>query len=195
MAKVVGPLHSDDARGQLGKSIVFMGWKGVKSARMWLKPANPKSETQGDVRTILGAVGRVCGKVKTGSNYHEQMITLESIPAGQSKQSFLVKFIRDSFFSGDAATMKTNYNTIKTEYGTATAKDKFESEAAALGLSDFKLVYAGVDTFTKGMQLYMLAKAAYALSFSGAPYTTAPADWAEADVTTLVSDIAAPSGT
>ncbi len=191
MAKVVGPLHSDDARGQIGKSIVFMNWKGVKDARMWLKPTNPKSETQGDIRTVLGAIGRVCGKVKTGSNYHEQMITLGSIPAGQSKQSFLVKFIRDSFFSGDAATMKTNYNTIKTEYGTATAKDKFESEAAAIGLSDFKLVYAGIDAFTKGMQLYMLAKAAYALSFSEEPYTTEPKDWVEANVSTLVADIQA----
>lgn len=46
MAKVTGPLMSMDARGALGKAIVFMGWRGVKDVRMYHKPSNPKTEDQ-----------------------------------------------------------------------------------------------------------------------------------------------------
>jgi hypothetical protein len=160
---------------------------------MWLKPGNPKDPDQGDVRTVLGALGRTCGKVKKDSNYHGQMITLGSIPADQSKQSFLVKFIRDSYFSGKVDVMKTNYAAIVTEYGAHTAKASFETAAAGIGLSDFKLVYATIDTFSKGMQLYMLAKAAIAMSFTGDPYTTALADWTSTEIDKLVADIKAPA--
>jgi hypothetical protein len=46
MAKVTGPLMSMDARGKIGNAMVFMGWKGVKTVRMWLKPKNPQTEDQ-----------------------------------------------------------------------------------------------------------------------------------------------------
>lgn len=37
---------SMDARGQLGKMLVFMGWKGIKDVRSYVVPANPKSAGQ-----------------------------------------------------------------------------------------------------------------------------------------------------
>ncbi len=46
MAKVFGPLHSDDARGKLADSMVFMGWRGLKTVRMYKIPANPNTEAQ-----------------------------------------------------------------------------------------------------------------------------------------------------
>ena len=58
MAKLFGPLHSDDARGKLASSLVFMGWKGIKTVRAFVKPANPKTAPQGNIRTILGGSGR-----------------------------------------------------------------------------------------------------------------------------------------
>ena len=50
MAKLTGPLFSLDARGKLGSALVFIGWKGIKTVRQWLKPAKPQSAGQGDVR-------------------------------------------------------------------------------------------------------------------------------------------------
>lgn len=46
MAKVSKPLLSGDARGQIGKTLVFMGWKGIKDVRSYVVPANPKSPDQ-----------------------------------------------------------------------------------------------------------------------------------------------------
>lgn len=53
MAKVKGPLMSLDARGQVGKAIVFMGWKGLKTLRAHVVPANPKTTAQVTQRTKL----------------------------------------------------------------------------------------------------------------------------------------------
>lgn len=53
MAKLIGPLHSDDARGKFAKSIVFSGWKGVKYARALVVPANPNSTEQQAIRSLI----------------------------------------------------------------------------------------------------------------------------------------------
>jgi hypothetical protein len=37
---------SMDARGQLGKSLVFLGWKGLKTVRSFVIPANPNTDAQ-----------------------------------------------------------------------------------------------------------------------------------------------------
>ena len=54
MAKVKGPLLSMDARGQLGKSLVFLGWKGIKTVRSHVTPANPRSAGQITQRGRMG---------------------------------------------------------------------------------------------------------------------------------------------
>lgn len=46
MAKVTGPLFSVDARGKIANSIVFMGWRGLKTVRRYVVPANPKTAAQ-----------------------------------------------------------------------------------------------------------------------------------------------------
>jgi hypothetical protein len=46
MAKVKGPLFSMGASGQLGKSLVFMTWKGIKDVRSHVIPANPQTDPQ-----------------------------------------------------------------------------------------------------------------------------------------------------
>jgi len=53
MAKVKGPLMSMDARGQIGKNLVFMGWKGIKDVRSYVVPANPNTTAQQAQRTIM----------------------------------------------------------------------------------------------------------------------------------------------
>jgi len=46
MAKVTSPLFSMGASGQLGKSLVYMTWKGIDDVRQYVIPANPKSPDQ-----------------------------------------------------------------------------------------------------------------------------------------------------
>jgi hypothetical protein len=55
MARVKGPLLSFDASGQLGKTVVYMNWKGIKDVRQHVIPANPKTEAQQAQRSKLAA--------------------------------------------------------------------------------------------------------------------------------------------
>lgn len=55
MAKVKGPLFSMDARGQIAKSLVYMGWKGLKTVRQYVIPSNPNTEDQQTQRNYFKA--------------------------------------------------------------------------------------------------------------------------------------------
>lgn len=46
MAKLKGPLFSLGASGQLAKTIVYFGWKGIQVAREYVVPSNPKTADQ-----------------------------------------------------------------------------------------------------------------------------------------------------
>lgn len=46
MAKVNAPLFSFNASGQLAKSLVYGGWKGLDVVRSYVIPANPKTAAQ-----------------------------------------------------------------------------------------------------------------------------------------------------
>jgi hypothetical protein len=46
MATVTSPLLSISARGQIGKSVVFSNWKGIKTAKQYVIPANPQTTKQ-----------------------------------------------------------------------------------------------------------------------------------------------------
>jgi len=73
------------------------------------KTSNPKSEDQGNIRTIIGGLGRAVAKVVKSSAFHDQLITLDLIPDQQSKQSYLVQYIKDNYLAGGGATMTANY--------------------------------------------------------------------------------------
>ena len=53
MAKLTGPLMSIDARGKLANAMVFIGWKGLKTVRQWVKPANPNTAGQQTIRSYF----------------------------------------------------------------------------------------------------------------------------------------------
>ena len=46
MAKLYGPLFSLDARGKLGKALVYSIWKGLNYVRKYVIPANPNTAAQ-----------------------------------------------------------------------------------------------------------------------------------------------------
>ncbi len=53
MAILKAPVFSFEARGQLAKSLVFMGWKGLKTVRQHVDPSNPQSPAQTTQRNIF----------------------------------------------------------------------------------------------------------------------------------------------
>lgn len=53
MAKLKAPLFSLGASGQLGKALVFFGWKGLNVVREHVVPSNPKTTLQNTQRSYM----------------------------------------------------------------------------------------------------------------------------------------------
>jgi hypothetical protein len=190
MAKVTGPLFSMSASGKIGDAMVFFPWKGLNVVRQFVIPVNKMSADQGNQRIVLGGTGRAVGEIKanvgttsTPTAFAQQLIDLNLIPAGQTKQSFLVKYIVDHYLNST-----TNYAAELAALTGHAEYDVFQSGADTLGLVAFDLDYATVDPYNKALGLYLIAKSAIALGFTGTPYTTALASWVTADINGMISD-------
>lgn len=183
MAKVTGPLFSVSASGKVADTLVYFGWKGINVARQWLKPANPMKPDQGDQRVYMGGTGKAVGKIKPAKAFANQLITLNLIPAGQTKQSFLVQYIINHYLQSTLA-----FGTELAAVNAHTASLAFGTMADALTIVDFHLPYATVATYSKKLGLYLIAKSAIALGFTGTPYTTNITAWVAADVNGMVND-------
>ena len=186
MAKVTGPLLSISASGKIADSIVFFGWKGLQCVRQWLKPANPTTNHQGDVRIMIGGVGRAVGKVLPEMAFAQQLIDLDLIPAGQTKQSFLVQYIKNNYLSTTTA-----YTAALALCTGHTAYTSFGGLADLLLITEFDLDYADIAACDKAFGLYLIAKAAIDLDFVGAPYTTALTSWTTTHVYSMGKDFTA----
>lgn len=189
MAIVTGPLMSLDARGKIGDALVFIGWKGIKTVRQWLKPANPQSAGQGDVRIALGGLGRAVGMVGVDKAIHAQLKTLKLIPDKQSKQSYLVQYIKDTYLGSTGATFTAAYIAQLAAITGHTSYTSWGAAADALGITEFDLSYASLAPFDKALGLYLLAKACIALGFTGSPYTLALASWTGVAIDKFTGDM------
>ena len=183
MAKATGPLYSLSASGKIANAMVYFTWKGVNVVREWLKPSNPKSAAQGDQRIMIGGTGRAVGEILPSKKFAQQLIDLNLIPGGQTKQSFMVKYIMDHYL-----TDLTAYTAMLAECTGHAEYDVFGTSATALGLVDFDLDYATAAAYDKALGLYLIAKSAIALGFVGTPYTTALASWVTTDIQGMVAD-------
>jgi len=184
MAKVTGPLMSMSASGKLADAIVYFTWKGRNVVRQWLKPANPQASDQGDRRIIMGGTGRAVGQIIADEPFHAQLIDLELIPGGQTKQSYMVKYILDNYISN-----ATNYSTELACVKAHSASDHIQVVADALSLLEFDLDYAAVDPYDERLGLYLMAKAAIALGFLLTPYTLTLADWTSPQWSAFQTDL------
>ncbi len=186
MAKVTGPLMSMSASGKLADSIVFFGWKGINVVRQWLKPANPMKESQGDRRIMIGGTGRACGKIVAGKSFAQQLIDLELIPTGQTKQSYLVKYILDHYITGS-----TSYALEMSNCTNHTVYSAFGNAANTLAIVSFDLDYAAIAPYDKALGLYLIARFGTAIPLSGTPYTSNITAWVTADVNGMINDFTA----
>lgn len=182
MAKVTAPLGSFSASGKIGKALVFFSHLGRNVVRGLVTPANPQSETQGDSRLLLGALGRSSRGVVNPSDYYTDII--QNVPSGQTWVSDMIKFMIS--FYGTGATGVAALNAALTGHSAT----NWEAQAAARGLTDLTITYAasGEQTITAGAQLYVLAQmgiakhALYPALFNSAPYLTALSAWVSSDV-------------
>ena len=194
-AKVTGPLHSDDASGQIGKSVVHFGWKGLHVVRTWLVPKNLKSEYQGDVRIVFGGLGQstrcvgMLDSTHTDSPFGADAKLCN--PSNQTWVSYYVQYLTKTYMANATA-----YEAIYTAFEAHAQKAIFTAQAAILELADFDISYkATAHVFSKGMQLYMLAKYGIAMLalkedvFNRAPYTTAIGSWVAGDPVLLKTDL------
>ncbi len=175
-------MHSDGASGQFAKAMVFAGWKGVQYVRKYVIPANPMSVGQGDQRIIMGGVGRACGKVTVAGSFNTKLSAKAVVPDGQSKQSYLVKYIIDHYLS-----TVTAYNSELAELTGATAYTAWQTGATALGIADFDLAYATISAFDRGLGLRLLYKTAQALGFTGTAFTATLSAMTGADIDAFVA--------
>ena len=189
MAKCTGPLYSLSASGKLANAMVYFNWKGINVVREWLKPSNPKSGGQGDQRIMFGGSGRSVGEIlpkpgfPTVSAFAQQLIDLKLIPGGQTKQSYLVKYILAHYLT-DA----TAYVAMLAELTGHTSYSDFQAAADTLGIVEFDLDYADIAPYDKGLGLYLIAKFATAIPLTGTPYSTALVDWVTADIDGMIAD-------
>lgn len=182
MSKVVAPLGSFSASGKIGKSLVFFSHLGRNVVRGLVTPANPKSETQGDTRLLLGALGRASRGVARPSDYYNEIT--QFVPAGQTWVSAMIKYIISAYGTGAAGV-----SALVSAFEGQSASN-WEAVAATRGLIDLTIPYANSsdNTITAGAQLYVLAQMAiakhaqYPALFNASPYTTALASWDSDDV-------------
>lgn len=183
MAKVTGPLFSLSASGKLGDALVYFTWKGRNVIRQWLTPANPQASDQGDRRIIMGGTGRAVGKIVADKSFHQQLIDLELVPGGQTKQSYLVKYIIDNYISN-----ATNYSTELACMKAHAGSLDIGTAADALGILEFDLDYAAVAAYDKRLGLYLIGKSSVALSFVGTHYTKTFASWTSVQWNSVAED-------
>ena len=126
------------------------------SVRRWLKPKNPQSEAQGDVRLKIKAAGYGISFTQVGSVLETQLKA--ATPAGQIWNAH---FLSQCFGSGMA-----NIDAALTAWDTAANSAKWTAVAASLGVLDADIDYASIDPITKGEILFLHAAAAYDLELA-----------------------------
>jgi len=115
--------------------------------------------------------------------------TLGVIPDQQSKQSYLVQYIKNNYIGGKGATMAGAYASMLAELSAHGAKAAFGTSATSLNILDFSLDYDNIAAFDKALGLYLLAKTAIALGFTGSPYTKTLASWTATQISAFVADM------
>lgn len=185
MAKVTGPLFSMEARGALGKALVFSGWKGVQYVRQFVTPANPQSGAQGDVRLVLGGLAKACSPIEKDSTFYDRFI--DSVPSGQSWISYLIQYMYNILYPN-----ATTYEAMITAVQGHTAYTDWQDAADDANLNCFDLDYKSTSSaFEKAAQLYAIAEAGFSLGFTTSPFDTALASWTSTEIDALVAEFSA----
>lgn len=103
MAKVTAPLFSMGASGQLGKSLVYMTWKGIDDVRIYVVPSNPNTAGQQTQRgyfdTAVGLWHSVAFNAADKTAFNLLAAQASSAMSGFNR---FVKGVVDALVAGDA---------------------------------------------------------------------------------------------
>lgn len=133
MAKLKGPLYSEEARGKFGSNVVFNQRKGQAVARRLVIPANPKSAGQTTARNIVRITGALQKWVNATALKAPTQTLLDKAriaaitPASQTWNSYLTGTI--------AGVGQVNYDAAVAAYSALTAPQKTAWGDAAAALT------------------------------------------------------------
>ena len=168
MAKVVGGLFSVEASGKFANAIIF-DRRGY--VRTYKRPTNPQTAAQGDVRQVLLATQRAIPV--TGSITRTHVKTLA--PVEYRWNAFLVQQVIGK------GKVPWNVSLAAFDALPQAEQDEWTAEAAALGIVESHIPYAGNPPISAGAALYILARTLHGLGIyvdTGAPDGSNAAAWA-----------------
>jgi len=112
MAKVSGPLFSLDARGQVGKAIVYSFWKGQNYVRQHVVPQNPQELAQINIRALISdasiawKTNATVGAIEIDAAYK---LAYDEAAAGQMYSGFNL-FMKECVAANYTGTKPTAYD-------------------------------------------------------------------------------------
>ena len=180
MAKVEGPLFSLEARGAVGKAIVFFPWHGRHVVRQWKKPTNPQTAAQYSVRGKLRAAVdpmHFCNAtaLKDGADPLTDIEQIKAItPDNTIWNAFLVENeLGDNNTNFDAA--KVIYDALIEGEKTAwcTAADALVPPVCATALYKDGLPVTGTE-YTSGANFFTYRYGLYKMGLDAVPDATPP---------------------
>jgi hypothetical protein len=167
MAKVTGPLMSMSASGTVGNTITF-DKRGF--VRQRVIPANPQSDSQGNVRQMLLGIQR--GITKLGATVIAAVKTVS--PVAYRWNSFLLQQVLGPG-SSEFEASRTAFLAL-----TTTQQDTWTTQAVAAGLTEQSITYASDDAISAGLALFAICRALFALGFNtsaGTPGAANQSTW------------------
>jgi len=168
MAKATSPLFAVEASGQIGHSIVY-DRRGF--VRMYARPANPKTDAQGNIRTPFRAVAAV---IKVIGNTAKNDMRQKAEPSYRWNAWLIAQTLGKGLATWDAA--QTAFSNLD-----ATTQDNWETAAQNAGINPVAVSYDNnPPDHLAGRALFATASALNTNGLGpGAPATTTPSAWAD----------------
>lgn len=157
MARVIGPLLSEQARGKLGDSLVYTRRRGQNVVRSFVVPSNPQTANQMTQRSRLRVNGRIIRRVNVGRwKYAAEAMSIkdyytERVRVGEVWNSALAREMlgaANANFIASLAVWEALADNIQLLWTT-------EAESAIGGLMDE--TFGGV-TYDSGFQLLLVQR-------------------------------------
>ena len=159
MAIVVGPLFSQEARGQFGKSVVFRRRKGQNVVSSYVIPANPDTSNQRQVRDYIRVSAAIVRSVNllTATPSQESMSAKDFLIALTTGALIWANVLTNYLLGGSNATIAADF-TAYTGIGTS-LQNQWQAAATASPFNLATISGTSGNSYTAGFQLWVLQKA------------------------------------